>query len=343
MNFTRLVLHKFDPEKTHDLAVGACIAAAKVPFLTDVIESLFGLEDSRLTVSMGNLNFPNPIGLAAGFDKDGVAVPILQALGFGFIEVGTVTPKSQPGNEKPRLFRLRDENAIINRMGFNNHGIDCLVNSLQKIKKRVPIGINLGKNKQTPIEHAVDDYLIGLTKAWDCADYFTINISSPNTENLRDLQQEQNLKPLIETIIKTRNRLASESKKYKQIWLKIAPDLSDDDILQICEIVMNSGIDAMVVSNTTISRPKPDNPLMNQAGGLSGKPLLNLSNEVLRKVKAATGGKIGLIGVGGIFEAEDIKAKFDLGADLVQLYTSFVFNGPRFIKKLKLKLVQALE
>lgn len=339
MNLTRLILHKFDPEVVHELAIKSCSTVSTFPLLNKAVQKIYQYENIALNRTIGNLTFPNPIGLAAGFDKDGVAVETLQSLGFGFIEVGTITPISQPGNDKPRLFRLKEDEAVINRMGFNNKGVDQLIHSLSKVSKTVPVGINLGKNKNTSLDNAANDYITCLEKTWEYADYFSVNISSPNTENLRDLQQEEYLAPLIESILNARNDKITSPEDYKQVWLKIAPDLDDKELQVISDLVVNLKVDALVVTNTTITRPGIKSSDKSQTGGLSGKPLLELSNQILSKVRQLTKGKVPLIGVGGIFTGDDVLTKMNLGADLVQLYTGFIFNGPGFIKKLKKDLV----
>lgn len=341
MNFTRTFLHRLDPEWIHEFTVKQCATVLNNPVSLKMVEMMFGFENPQLHRTIGNLEFPNPIGMAAGYDKDGVATETLQAMGFGHVEVGTVTPKPQPGNEKPRLYRLKEDDGIINRMGFNNHGLDALVNSLSGKTHKIPVGVNLGKNKQTPVESAVNDYTIGIQKAWKVADYFAINISSPNTEHLRDIQQESYLTPFIREIIDTRNEMERKTASRKQVWLKIAPDLNDEELETICGIVLDEGVDALIVSNTTISRPdqlKSANKV--QSGGLSGRPLFQLSNAILKKVEGYTNGKIPLIAVGGIFSADDVKMKLDLGASLVQLYTGLIYEGPGLIKKIKKGLIR---
>lgn len=339
MNFTRAVLHRFDPEWIHEKAIEIGLLSERVPGITSLIKSFFSFTHPDLEIEVGNLKFPNPIGLAAGFDKDGAIVPTLQALGFGFVEVGTVTPKAQVGNPKPRLFRIKEKDAIINRMGFNNSGLDSLVKTLKRQNNSVPIGINIGKNKSTPNDKAVNDYLIGIEKAWQIADYFTINISSPNTKELRDLQDEKRLKPLINSILKLRNEKSQESGVYKQIWLKIAPDLGESELQKICNVCLETRVDALIISNTTIERNMLAQEWKSEAGGLSGRPLFELSNRALEQAYSIVQGKIPLIGVGGIFSAEDVLKKLSLGASLVQLYTSLVFEGPGVVKKLKRGLI----
>ncbi|PCI29189.1 MAG: dihydroorotate dehydrogenase (quinone) [SAR324 cluster bacterium] len=336
------ILYSFDPEQIHEWTLGLCRRAEKIPGFMGLIGSMFSFDDPRLAVSIGNLTFANPVGLAAGFDKNGIAVPWLHALGFGHVEVGTVTPKPQPGNPKQRLFRLREDLAVINRMGFNNDGVEALVRSLQGINRQAPVGINLGKNKDTPMEEAAQDYVKGLKAAWELADYFTINISSPNTQNLRSLQQEEFLYPFIREIIQTRDQLVEQRGSYRQVWLKIAPDLTDQELEIICGIVLDLKVDALVVTNTTISRPGLQSPQREEMGGLSGKPVFELSNQVLSEVARLTQGQIPLIGVGGIFSAQDAFHKLSLGASLVQVLTGLIYQGPGLVRSINKGLVGKL-
>ena len=338
-SLVKRILFQFQPEFIHEVALKLLQLASKIPGLLTVIEKYSRYHDPRLTVQMGNLTFPNPIGLAAGFDKNGEAISGLQALGFGHLEVGTITPLEQPGNPKPRLFRLKEDRAIVNRMGFNNRGVDYLTQQISDKHRQVPIGINLGKNKHTPIDSATEDYLIGLKKAWKYGDYFTINISSPNTENLRNLQQESYLAPLIEKIISKRDQLSDETKKFKPIWLKIAPDLSESEIRKIIDIALFSKIDALVVTNTTITRPPLLSHFKDETGGLSGKPLSEISDLALGSVCKYVKGKVPVIAVGGIFQAEDVYRKLYLGADMVQIFTGFIYEGPGIVKQINKQLI----
>ncbi len=339
----RTLLFQLKPESVHELIIAFSRFAGQFQAIRSLLEKTSQYEDSRLNVSVGNLDFPNPIGLAAGFDKNGQAVDMLQSLGFGAIEVGTVTPKAQPGNPKPRLFRLKEDQAMINRMGFNNDGVNALVERLRGSRKKIPIGINLGKNKSTEIDEAVEDYLIGLYRARKVADYFTINISSPNTKNLRNLQQESYLYPLIRRIMETRDQLASKSGKSKQIWLKIAPDLSDQELEIIVGIALELKVDALIVNNTTISRPDLISEYRNEVGGLSGKPIACLSDQILKKTYELTRGKIPIIGVGGIFSAEDVFRKISLGASMVQIFTGLIYKGPGLVKKINRELIRLMD
>ena len=337
------LLHAIDPELVHELTVNSGGQGLKIPGVEYLLSTLFRFENVSLNIRVGNLTFSNPVGLAAGFDKNGMAIPLLQALGFGFVEVGTVTPRAQVGNPKKRLFRLKKDQAIINRMGFNNHGVDALVSQIKGIKKKSPVGVNIGKNKDTPLDQALNDYLICLEKAWHVADYFTVNISSPNTANLRDLQSEEHLYPLIQGIINRRDQLADETGLFRQVWLKIAPDLDDEQIKVIAQIAIELKIDALIVSNTTISRPDLLDEQRDEQGGLSGKPLLKPSTVVLSKMYKHTKDVIPLVGVGGIFTAEDAYDKVLHGASLIQIYTGMIYNGPGMVKEIKSGLVRIMQ
>ncbi|MBT4290361.1 MAG: quinone-dependent dihydroorotate dehydrogenase [Deltaproteobacteria bacterium] len=337
------ILFQFQPEFIHEIVIRLLQHAGKVPGLLNVIEKYLKYHDPRLTVQIGNLTFPNPIGLAAGFDKNGEAISGLQALGFGHLEVGTITPLAQSGNPKPRLFRLKEDKALINRMGFNNRGVDYLTKQISGKHLKIPIGINLGKNKNTSIESAAEDYLIGLKKAWQYGDYFTINISSPNTENLRNLQQQSYLEPLIEKIMTKRDQLSDETNQFKPIWLKIAPDLSESELKEIIDVALSAKIDALIVTNTTITRPNLLSNFKNETGGLSGKPLSDISDLALGTVCKVVKGKIPVIGVGGIFQAEDVYRKLTLGANMVQVYTGFIFEGPDIVKQINMRLIRLMD
>lgn len=286
------------------------------------------------------LKFSNKVGLAAGLDKNGDYIDALFSLGFGFLEVGTVTPKPQPGNEQPRLFRLPEQEAIINRMGFNNKGVDHLVQNVKNFKnknslnKQKIIGINIGKNKDTPLENAADDYLICLEKAYEIADYIAINISSPNTKNLRELQKDEALENLLSQLKNKQQQLSQQYGKYTPLAVKIAPDLDDNQLKNIAEISRKICIDAIISSNTTLTRIGVENlPGSKETGGLSGKPIFNLSNQILQKLTALLQNEIPVIAVGGISSAEDAKTKLQLGAKLVQIYSGFIFKGPPLIQQ----------
>ncbi|MGK0397669.1 MAG: dihydroorotate dehydrogenase, partial [Candidatus Azotimanducaceae bacterium] len=280
-------------------------------------------------VEVMGIRFPNRVGLAAGLDKDAACVDGLAALGFGFVEVGTVTPVSQPGNVKPRLFRLREKQAIINRMGFNNLGVDALVRRVKQCHFDGVLGINIGKNKLTPLEQTLDDYVTCLRKVYRHSSYVTINISSPNTKDLRALQHGDELAMLLEGIKLAQRELEEQYERYVPLVVKIAPDLDDDELRIVCQQLMAFEIDGVIVSNTTISRSEVKGAKhAGEAGGLSGAPLFKKSNHVLEAVVAEVQGKIAVIGVGGIMTGDDAAEKIRLGADLVQIYTGFIFEGP---------------
>lgn len=336
------LLYQLEPEWVHEATLDVARAVGSSRRLERLVEILFDFEDQRLTVEMGPLSFPNPVGLAAGFDKNGVALSLLYALGFGAVEVGTLTPRPQPGNPQPRLFRLVEDQAIINRMGFNNHGVEAFVAQVRGRKFDRPLGVNLGKNKGTPNDQAAQDYCIGLEKAYEVADYFTINISSPNTVGLRDLQSEESLVPLLKALLEQRQKLANRSGKKKPLWLKIAPDLNRESLTVVCQIALELKLDALVLTNTTLERPGLKSLNGTQAGGLSGQPLASLSNQALDFAFGVTGGKLPLVGVGGIFSAQDAWTKLELGASLVQVYTGLIFEGPGLVRKIKQGLVERL-
>jgi dihydroorotate dehydrogenase len=284
------------------------------------------------------LTFPNPVGLAAGLDKDGAYIDGLAALGFGFIEVGTVTPRAQPGNPQPRMFRLPEANAIINRMGFNNGGVDAFVANVQASKfyqdKKGILGLNIGKNADTPIERAADDYLYCLEKVYPYASYVTVNISSPNTKNLRQLQGASELDALLSRLKDAQQRLADRYHRYVPVALKIAPDIDSEQISTIADALLRHHIDAVIATNTTITRDAVKGlPHAEEAGGLSGAPVFELSNQVIRTLKKQLGDALPIIGVGGIFSGKDAQAKIDAGASLVQLYSGLIYQGPTLIRE----------
>ena len=313
--------------------------ATLLPFGKYLIKKVYGFEDDNLKTQFLGLNFKNPIGLAAGFDKDGRFIDLLGLLGFGFIEVGTVTPLPQEGNPKPRLFRLKEDRALINRMGFNNQGVDALVERLKKVKnKSIIIGGNIGKNKVTPNQVAYQDYEICFNKLHPYVDYFVINVSSPNTPGLRELQEKEPLTQLIKSLID----INKNKEIQRPILLKIAPDLNTNQLDDIADIAMESGIDGLIISNTTIDRSnlKTQQSAVDAigAGGLSGKPVFKKSNEILKYISDKTKGRVPIIGVGGIETYQDVKSKLELGASLVQVYSGFVYQGPGMIKRICNKL-----
>jgi dihydroorotate dehydrogenase len=335
----RPILFWFDPEEVHYFSFSFIKFISKIPFVPNILKSIYEVKDSRLEREVFGLKFKNPVGLAAGFDKDAKCYKELSNFGFGFIEIGTLTPKPQDGNPKKRLFRLKKNNAIINRMGFNNGGVDAAVLRLKK-NKGVLIGGNIGKNKLTPNEDAISDYLICFDALFDYVDYFVVNVSSPNTPNLRELQEK---KPLTELLSKLESRNSEHSTK-KPILLKIAPDLTNDQLLDIIDIVNETKIAGVIATNTTISREglqTENNPeVSRETGGLSGKPLTKRSTEVIRFLSEKSDKAFPIIGVGGIHSAEDALEKLEAGASLVQLYTGFIYEGPKLVTEINKKILE---
>ncbi len=326
----RPFLFNFDPEDIHHVTFSAIKLLYKLPFTKSIARSKFVIENPRLVREVFGLKFKNPVGLAAGFDKNAVLFDELSNYGFGFVEIGTVTPKPQPGNEKKRLFRLKKDEGIINRMGFNNEGVDAVVERLKHRKTDVIIGGNIGKNKVTANENAIDDYLICYEKLFDYVDYFVVNVSSPNTPNLRALQDKKPLTELLNTLQEANNK----KRTSKPILLKIAPDLSDDQLLDIIDIVKATGIAGVIATNTTISRDNLLSEAKKEQGGLSGKPLTKRATEVIRFLAERSNKAFPIIGVGGIHSPEDAIEKINAGADLIQLYTGFIYEGPGLVKKI---------
>ena len=317
-----------DPEKIHYKVFSLISNLFYIPGMAGVFKSLYGAKDPVLRKTIFGLTFDSPVGLAAGFDKNALLIDELSTMGFGFVEIGTVTPKGQAGNDKPRLFRLPEDEAVINRMGFNNVGTDVIIERLKKRKSNILVGGNIGKNKVTPNEEADLDYEICFKKLFDYVDYFVVNVSSPNTPNLRALQEKEPLQKLLSHLV----NLNKQKSNPKPILLKIAPDLTDGQLDDIIEIVKASGIDGVVATNTTISRAdlKTDKAKVDSIGmgGLSGKPVKARSTEVIRYLSEKSGKAFPIIGVGGIFTAEDAIEKLEAGADLVQVYTGFIYEGP---------------
>jgi dihydroorotate dehydrogenase len=324
----RPFLFGLDPERAHALTL-AWLEAAHRFGATRTLGSRTAPYPTR---ALG-LVFPNPVGLAAGLDKNGTHVDALLELGFGFVEVGTVTPLPQPGNPRPRMFRLPESEAVINRLGFNNDGVDALVRNVSRARRRTGLlGINIGRNKNTPNESAESDYLYCLERVYPLADYVTVNISSPNTAGLRELQEEQALRRLIGNLRDAQERLGAQHGKRVPMLVKVAPDLSDDDIEAAARVLGDLGVDGVIATNTTIARTAiPDEPLAREAGGLSGAPLMNKSTAVLRMLRTRLPDNIPLVGVGGILSGADAAKKMAAGASLVQLYTGLVYRGPKLI------------
>ena len=333
--FLQPLLFSLDAEKAHHVTFSLVRFLCKIGF-SGLFRAIYKIEDPRLEKEVFGIRFKNPVGLAAGFDKDAKLYNELSNFGFGFVEIGTLTPKPQEGNPKTRLFRLKPDQAIVNRMGFNNMGV---VDAVERLKKehKVLIGGNIGKNKITPNEDAVSDYLICFNALFDHVDYFVVNVSSPNTPGLRELQDKEPLTALLLELKKENSKLASQKQqKEKPILLKIAPDLTDDQLLDIIAIVADTKIDGVIATNTTIERKnlKSEESLTKEMGGLSGKPLTQRSTEVIRFLTEKSNKAFPIIGVGGIHSEKDALEKLEAGADLVQLYTGFIYEGPALIKRI---------
>jgi len=326
-SLARPFLFCLDAEKAHDLGLAALEAAYRTG-----LNPLLASRPAPLPTRVFGIDFPNPVGLAAGLDKNAAHIDALAALGFGFIEVGTVTPRPQPGNPKPRMFRLPEHEAVINRLGFNNGGVDALLRNVEKAKFSGVLGINIGKNKDTPNERAVDDYLHCLDRVYARASYVTVNISSPNTQGLRDLQEEEALKRFLGRLRERQELLAAEHGKRTPMLLKIAPDLREEAMDAIAEVVLAAGMDGLICTNTTVARDAVvGDRHAGEAGGLSGRPVFARSTAVLRGMAQRLGGKLPLVGVGGILDGSDAVAKIAAGASLVQCYTGLVYRGPALV------------
>lgn len=337
---SRAVLFRLDPEAAHDLTIDMLARTQNTPLACAY--SSARVEDP---VTIAGLTFPNRVGMAAGLDKNARCIDGLGAMGFGFVEVGTVTPLAQPGNPKPRMFRLPQANALINRMGFNNDGLETFLSNVQRATFRrkggtpLLLGLNIGKNAATPIEKATDDYLIGLAGVYPHADYVTINISSPNTKNLRALQSDEALDALLGAIAGRREQLTQQHGKRVPIFVKIAPDLDEEQVKVIAATLLRHQMDGVIATNTTLSRDAVQGlPHTQEAGGLSGAPVLEASNRVIRQLRAALGKDYPIIGVGGILSAQDALGKIDAGADLVQIYTGLIYKGPELVKEAALAI-----
>ena len=338
--FVRSILFLFSAEKAHYLASDLLRFLLFIPGTKKIIHSIYQIKDKTLEKDLFGLKFKNPVGLAAGFDKNASFYNDFSHLGFGFIEIGTITPKAQDGNPKPRLFRLKADEAIINRMGFNNGGIEVAIRNLKKRKTSIIIGGNIGKNKITPNENANDDYLQCFKALYPYVDYFVVNVSSPNTPNLRALQEKEPLTQLL-SLLQSEN---AKMQAKKPILLKIAPDLNSNELDDVIEVVQTCKLDGIVATNTTLDRSNLKASIEQTdaigAGGVSGKPLTKKSTEIIRYIHQKTNGKIPIIGVGGIHSPSDAIDKLNAGASLIQLYTGFVYEGPSLIKGINLEILR---
>ena len=324
-SLARPLLFSLAPERAHELTLSLLKSTHKMGLMRQNVPE-------KPVICMG-IQFPNPVGLAAGLDKNGAYIDALADLGFGFIEIGTITPRPQAGNPHPRLFRLPKAKAIINRMGFNNDGVDTLIENVKASKFKGILGINIGKNADTPVENAVDDYLICLEKVYNYASYITVNISSPNTKNLRSLQSGDALTELLSTLKKRQLDLAEENSHYVPLVLKVAPDLEAEDVQFISKQLIEFKIDGLIVTNTTLSREGVEGlPFAEEAGGLSGAPVFEKSTACLAAFSKALNGEVPLIGVGGILSGEQAVAKREAGASLVQVYSGLIYTGPDLVK-----------
>src|SRR6185312_11495696 len=322
------LLMRLDPERAHALTLDLLRIAGELHLLRQP-------RPGAGSVQRMGLEFANRVGLAAGFDKNGACIDALGRLGFGFIEVGTVTPRPQPGNPRPRVFRLRESGAVVNRMGFPNEGVEALVERLARRSFRGICGVNIGKNAATPLEAAGDDYAACLRAVYARADYIALNISSPNTARLRELQQESRLTPLLESILELRGRLALEHGRHVPLLVKLSPDLTEQELAATARIIGSLGIEGVIATNTTVRRPGLEaQPGAAQQGGLSGRPLLDLSLAAVRRLRAELGARAVIIGVGGIDSVAAGRAMLAAGADLIQVYTGMVYRGPRLIREL---------
>ncbi|AZL69830.1 MULTISPECIES: quinone-dependent dihydroorotate dehydrogenase [Pseudomonas] len=325
----RQLLFKLSPETSHDLSLDLIGAGGRLG-----LNGLLCKQPAALPVSVMGLNFANPVGLAAGLDKNGAAIDGFAQLGFGFVEIGTITPRPQPGNPKPRLFRLPEATAIINRMGFNNMGVDHLLARVRAARYTGVLGINIGKNFDTPVERAQDDYLICLEKVYNDASYITVNVSSPNTPGLRSLQFGDSLKQLLDALAERREQLAVSNGKRVPLAIKIAPDMSDEETALVAAALMESGMDAVIATNTTLGREGVEGlPFGGEAGGLSGAPVLEKSTHTVKVLASELGGKLPIIAAGGITEGRHAAEKIAAGASLVQIYSGFIYKGPALIRE----------
>lgn len=335
-NIFKPVLFRMDPEKAHHLVIGGLGAGVRIPGTLAAMQSMYGITSTPdMTTELFGITFPGPVGLAAGLDKNAQAVAGLSASGFGFMEVGTVTPKPQPGNEQPRLFRLPSDRALINRMGFNNEGAWAMADRLRHLVDHpIPIAVNIGKNKVTPNEEAAEDYKACISELYTYADFFVVNISSPNTPDLRNLQHGNELKELLVEVMQEMNAQAQNHGTSKSVLVKIAPDVSDAELEYMVETIRQSGAAGIIATNTTLSRDGLTHNHAGETGGLSGRPLTERSTEIISRVYRQTEGKLPIIGCGGIFSSQDAYDKIKAGSSLVEIYTSFIYEGPQITRRL---------
>jgi dihydroorotate dehydrogenase len=334
--FIRDLLFKLDAETSHEFSLDLIGAAERLQLMSVCLPTI-----ATNPVEVMGITFPNPVGLAAGLDKNGDYFNALGAMGFGFVEIGTITPKPQAGNAKPRLFRIPEAQAIINRMGFNNKGVDHLVEQVKRRRYKGVLGINIGKNATTPVESAADDYVICMQKVYGHADYITVNVSSPNTQGLRDLQFGDSLNRLLETIKKEQGKLQSEHGRYVPVAVKIAPDMDSEAVAQVAQTLLAQGIDGVIATNTTIGREGvEDYKISVETGGLSGLPVRDKSTGVIRALYAELGEKLPIIGVGGITDGASAAEKIKAGAKLVQVYSGFIYRGPALVKEVATAIAQ---
>lgn len=344
-NILKPFFFKMDPEKAHHLVIDGLAMAGKVPGGLAVMNGLYGVKpSSELSVKLLDMEFMHPIGLAAGLDKNGVATDGFSNIGFAFVEAGTVTPKPQPGNEQPRLFRLPPDEALINRMGFNNNGAEEMAKALQRRKQRtIPVAVNIGKNKVTANELAHEDYRSCIRTLYDEGDFFVVNISSPNTQGLRDLQHGNELHNLLVHVCEEMDIQAQKrNSKIKPIFVKIAPDMTDDQLKHTVQTIMDSSINGIIATNTTLSRDGLTHSNQGETGGLSGVPLRERSTEIIRNVYQLTEGKLPIIGSGGIFTAQDAYDKIRAGASMVEVYTALIYKGPELLRELTAGLKECM-
>ena len=342
-HWIRPVLFHQDPETIHEQTLWMLHHVFKVPGVRQVFELVYGSDHSALQIEVWGKTFPNPIGIAAGFDKNGMVYNPLFALGFGFVEIGTVTPLAQPGNPRPRLFRLPEDQALINRLGFNNQGVGALIQRVMTTPPNGILGINIGKNKETPIEQAHQDYEHALQTIYDHAEYIVINVSSPNTENLRTLQEKEALHRLLSQLLKIRQALVLQGKPKKILLLKIAPDLTDETFDDLVTIIQEFALDGVIATNTTLQREALIHSNASaQPGGLSGASLRALSTKMIGKLYHRFGQSLPIIGVGGVFTGKDAYEKIRAGASLIQIYTGMIYRGPAIVKLIKHELLDLL-